>query len=54
MILNFHVEDFASVQARLEAAGVVWTVAPEERASGRFARFTDPDGNYLQIIQFKQ
>ena len=54
MILNVHVDDFATVETRLRDAGVDWIALPEDRPSGRFATFTDPDGNYLQIIQFNQ
>ncbi|WP_328407053.1 SRPBCC domain-containing protein [Nocardia sp. NBC_00403] len=53
MILNFHVEDFGAVEAQLRAAGVDWLVPVADRPSGRFGTFADPDGNYLQIIQFK-
>jgi catechol 2,3-dioxygenase-like lactoylglutathione lyase family enzyme len=52
MILNFHVEDFEAVEAQLAAAGVEWLVPPADRPAGRFGTFSDPDGNYLQIIQF--
>jgi uncharacterized glyoxalase superfamily protein PhnB len=54
MILNFHVDDFDAVEARLREAGVNWVSPAEERPSGHFATFADPDGNYLQIIQFKE
>ena len=54
MILNFHVDDFDAVEAQLRAAGVDWLVPVADRPSGRFGTFADPDGNYLQIIQFKQ
>lgn len=54
MILNFHVDDFDAVEAQLRAAGVEWLVPAEDRPSGRFGTFADPDGNYLQIIQFNQ
>lgn len=53
MILNFHVDDFDAVEAQLRAAGVEWLFPVADRPSGRFGTFTDPDGNYLQIIQFK-
>ncbi|TMR17473.1 VOC family protein [Nonomuraea turkmeniaca] len=53
MILNFHVDDFDAVESQLRAAGVDWLVPVEDRPSGRFGTFADPDGNYLQIIQFK-
>jgi predicted enzyme related to lactoylglutathione lyase len=54
MILNFHVDDFDAVKARLREAGVDWISPAEERPSAHFATFADPDGNYLQIIQFKK
>lgn len=53
MILNFHVDDFDAVEAQLRAAGVEWLSPVADRPSGRFGTFSDPDGNYLQIIQFK-
>ncbi|MFV2019000.1 VOC family protein [Micromonospora sp. LOL_023] len=53
MILNFHVDDFDAVEAQLKAAGVDWLLPVADRPSGRFGTFADPDGNYLQIIQFK-
>jgi uncharacterized glyoxalase superfamily protein PhnB len=53
MILNFHVDDFDAAEAQLQAAGVDWLVPVADRPSGRFGTFADPDGNYLQIIQFK-
>ncbi|MFV2110005.1 MULTISPECIES: VOC family protein [Micromonosporaceae] len=53
MILNFHVDDFDAMEAQLRAAGVEWLSPVADRPSGRFGTFTDPDGNYLQIIQFK-
>ena len=53
MILNLHVDDFDAVEAQLRAAGVEWLVPVAYRPSGRFGTFEDPDGNYLQIIQFK-
>lgn len=52
MILNFHVDDFDRMAAQLDAAGVTWLVPASERPAGRFGTFIDPDGNYLQIIQF--
>lgn len=52
MILNFHVDDFDTIEAQLKAAGVTWIAPAEDRPAGRFATFADPDGNYLQIIKF--
>ena len=53
MILNFHVEDIAQVELRLRAVGVEWLVPVEDRPFARIGTFIDPDGNYLQLIQFK-
>ena len=53
MIMNFHVDDFDAVEAQLTAAGVEW-ISVADRASGRFGTFADPDGNYLQVIQWKE
>jgi hypothetical protein len=53
VIFNFHVEDIDAAETRLRAADVEWLVAVEERPAGRFGTFVDPDGNYLQVIQFK-
>lgn len=53
-ILNFHVDDFARYEAQLHEAGVDWIAPAEDRPSGRFATFRDPDGNYLQLIQLSQ
>jgi len=52
LIINFHVEDFDAMEAQLNAAGVQW-ISIEDREKGKFGTFADPDGNYLQIIQWK-
>jgi hypothetical protein len=49
-IINFH---FDAVSAQLNAAGVEW-ISVEDRAKGKFGTFADPDGNYLQIIEWKK
>jgi catechol 2,3-dioxygenase-like lactoylglutathione lyase family enzyme len=53
VIVNFHVDDLDAAQRQLEAAGVQWSEPVAERPSGRFGTFVDPDGNLLQIIQFR-
>ncbi|WP_433723897.1 VOC family protein [Nocardia sp. CA-129566] len=53
-ILNFHVDDFAVFETQLDAAGVEWVARATDRPAGRFGTFKDPEGNYLQIIQFVQ
>jgi predicted enzyme related to lactoylglutathione lyase/catechol 2,3-dioxygenase-like lactoylglutathione lyase family enzyme len=51
-ILNFEVADARAVARRLDDMGVTWKAAPEDRDPGLFATAIDPDGNYVQIIQF--
>jgi predicted enzyme related to lactoylglutathione lyase len=53
-ILNFHVDDAHAAAARLTAMGVSWLVEIEDRGPGIFGTIVDPDGNYVQIIQFSQ
>ena len=52
MIHNFHVDDIDGVAAHLDTLGVEWVVEVEQRETAKFATFLDPDGNYLQLIQF--
>jgi hypothetical protein len=52
-IINFHVDYLDAVAAQLNAAGVEW-ISVADRAKGRFGTFADPDGNYLQIIEWKK
>ena len=53
VIVNFHVEDIEAEAVHLKALGVTWLVEPEDRGPGWFATLVDPDGNYVQLIQFK-
>lgn len=53
MILNLHVDDIAKVELQLRAADVEWLVPVEDRPFAKIGTFLDPDGNYLQLIQFK-
>jgi predicted enzyme related to lactoylglutathione lyase len=52
IILNFEVADARAVARRLDDIGVTWKAELEEREPGLFATAVDPDGNYVQIIQF--
>jgi predicted enzyme related to lactoylglutathione lyase len=54
MILNFDVDDARAVAARLDEMGVSWVAALEDRDGSLFATVTDPDGNYVQIIQLSE
>ncbi len=51
MVLNFDVGDARAAAARLDEAGTTWVAELEDRDGSLFATATDPDGNYVQIIQ---
>ena len=51
-MVNFHVEDAHETVAHLNAIGVTWIAELEKRPSGFFATLLDPDGSYVQIIEF--
>lgn len=52
-LINFGVEDAAAETARLEAAGVpCLRKLGKEYWGGIISTFTDPDGNYFQVLQF--
>jgi predicted enzyme related to lactoylglutathione lyase len=54
VLINFFVDDLAAEQAALEAQGVEFTrTAGREFWGGVISTFLDPDGNYLQLIEFK-
>ena len=54
VLYNFFVDDAAAEQAQLESRGVKFTRAAErEEWGGIIATFTDPDGNYMQLIEYK-
>ena len=54
VLLNFFVDDLASEQKRLEAAGVKFIrTAGKEPWGGTISTFVDPDGNYAQLIEYK-
>lgn len=52
VILNFHVQDAQATAERLNGLGASWLADLEERNDGLFGTLIDPDGNYVQIIQF--
>jgi predicted enzyme related to lactoylglutathione lyase len=53
-LLDFFVDDLAAEQKRLEAAGVTF-IRKEGREywGGIISTFLDPDGNYVQLIEFR-
>jgi predicted enzyme related to lactoylglutathione lyase len=53
-MVNFHVSDAHEAQTHLNAVGVTWLAELERRPSGWFATLLDPDGSYVQIIEFDE
>ena len=53
-IINVHVEDAREAATRLNDAGVTWLTELERRPGGLFATLVDPDGSYVQIIEFNR
>ncbi len=52
MMLNFSVDGAVAEADRLGQQGVTFIREPyEEPGVGMFATFTDPDGNYCQLVQ---
>jgi predicted enzyme related to lactoylglutathione lyase len=53
ILINYEVSDIAAVAQRADELGVSWVSPVEYRADGGawFGTVTDPDGNYVQLIQ---
>ena len=52
IMVNLAVDDLRSLHARLTAAGVVFTRAPEQEDwGGQVATLLDPDGNLVQLFE---
>lgn len=53
ILINFFVDDLAAEQARLEGQGVHFIrSAGREFWGGVISTFLDPDGNYVQLLEF--
>ncbi|MEV4245085.1 VOC family protein [Streptosporangium canum] len=52
VILNLDVADCRSVEAHLRTLGVSWVREVEQMPFGLIGTVADPDGNYVQIIQW--
>lgn len=54
VLIDLFVDDLVSEQTRLEAAGVTF-IRKEgvEYWGGKISTFLDPDGNYIQLIEYK-
>jgi predicted enzyme related to lactoylglutathione lyase len=54
VLISFMVDDLASEQKRLEDQGVKFIrTAGREYWGGVISTFLDPDGNYIQLIEYK-
>jgi len=51
VILNIHVDDIRTAEARLVALGAVWIREPEATRWGIIGTVLDPDGNFVQIVE---
>jgi predicted enzyme related to lactoylglutathione lyase len=52
-MVGFETDDIAGDCARLKAAGVEFVEEPNENGGVSVATFKDPEGNYVQLLQFK-
>lgn len=55
LMVNLGVDDIDVIHRRLTEAGVRFVRGPEHEAwGGRVATLVDPDGNYLQLLDFER
>jgi predicted enzyme related to lactoylglutathione lyase len=54
VIVNFDVPDARAIVARMDDLGTTWVAELEDRDGSLFATATDPDGNYVQVIQLSE
>ncbi len=52
VIINLDVADCRGLEAHLESVGVSWVRKVEQMPFGLIGTVADPDGNYIQIIQW--
>ena len=52
-IVSLTTDDIKAEHARLKGAGVEFLEDPTDGGQVIFATFTDPEGNYLQLLEFK-
>jgi predicted enzyme related to lactoylglutathione lyase len=54
VLINFMVDDLEAEQSRLEAQGVQFVrTAGREDWGGIISTFLDPDGNYIQLMEYR-
>ncbi len=51
--INFRVRDIEKIAAQLKAAGADVKVDPQSYNGNRFAQLTDPEGNPIELWEFK-
>ena len=54
ILVNLYVDDIDAVTTRLAGLDVAWVRPVEPFPPGLIATIRDPDGNYVQLIQFVQ
>jgi predicted enzyme related to lactoylglutathione lyase len=52
VIINMNVDDCRAIESQLKEHGVRWVREVEQMPFGLIGTIADPDGNYLQIIQW--
>ena len=52
VIINLDVDDARSLESHLQGMGVNWVRPVEQESFGLIGTVADPDGNYVQIIQW--
>jgi predicted enzyme related to lactoylglutathione lyase len=52
VILNLNVDDARTLESHLKSQDVHWVREVEQMPFGLIGTVTDPDGNYVQIIQW--
>jgi predicted enzyme related to lactoylglutathione lyase len=52
VIINLDVDDCRGIERQLDGMGVTWIRKVEQMPFGLIGTVADPDGNYVQIIQW--
>jgi predicted enzyme related to lactoylglutathione lyase len=52
VIINLDVDDCRAAEARLNEVGATWVRKVEQMPFGLIGTVADPDGNYVQVIQW--
>jgi predicted enzyme related to lactoylglutathione lyase len=52
VIINLDVDDARALEAQLNEVGATWVRPVEQESFGLIGTVADPDGNYLNIIQW--